>query len=171
LAWPARAATDRQVHPRSAAAEFPNDNPELHAGTIWRSDSPRGRVEAIAPEEPRHRPMAAPEPPPRDDFARLVELMVEVLLALGETRAAAEVTGLAAGRAPAALAALAQSAWAWRDVLAGRGDLSACGELALDEWAALILCTLLGATSRAPELRRALRARGVAAFGLIAQAA
>jgi hypothetical protein len=62
-------------------------------------------------------------------------------------------------------------AHAWRDVLEGtNGDLSACGNTTLDVWGAELLCALLGARERSDELRRALRQRGVAAFGMLAAA-
>lgn len=62
-------------------------------------------------------------------------------------------------------------AHAWRDVLEGtNGDLSACGSMTLDVWGAELLCALLGARERSDELRRALRQRGVAAFGMLAAA-
>jgi hypothetical protein len=56
-------------------------------------------------------------------------------------------------------------------VLDAEGDLAACGELPLDEWAALLIASAMGAPGRAAELRRELRARGVAAFGLVCRAA
>ena len=61
---------------------------------------------------------------------------------------------------------------AWRDVLDGTGgDLSACGSATLDVFGAELLGALLGVPSgRADELRRALRQRGVAAFGMLAAA-
>jgi hypothetical protein len=62
-------------------------------------------------------------------------------------------------------------AQAWRDVLEGtNGDLAACGSMTLDVWGAELLCALLGARERSDELRRALRQRGVAAFGMLAAA-
>jgi hypothetical protein len=62
-------------------------------------------------------------------------------------------------------------AHAWREVLDGSsGDLSACGNTTLDVWGADLLCALLGARERSDELRRALRQRGVAAFGMLAAA-
>ena len=57
---------------------------------------------------------------------------------------------------------------AWRAILRGTSDdFTACGGAMLDEWAAGILARLLGAPAREPVLRRELRARGVAAFGLV----
>jgi len=60
---------------------------------------------------------------------------------------------------------------AWRDVLdESGGDLSACGSATLDVFGAELLATLLGSPRSADELRRALRQRGVAAFGMLAAA-
>jgi hypothetical protein len=61
---------------------------------------------------------------------------------------------------------------AWRDVLDGTGgDLAACGSATLDVFGAELLVTLLGvASGRGDELRRELRRRGVAAFGMLAAA-
>jgi hypothetical protein len=56
---------------------------------------------------------------------------------------------------------------AWRDILLGTGDdFAACGSAPLDEWGADLIARLLGAPTRAPALKRELRSRGVAAFGL-----
>ena len=56
---------------------------------------------------------------------------------------------------------------AWREILLGTGDdFTACGSAALDEWGADLIARLLGAPTRAPALKRELRSRGVAAFGL-----
>jgi len=58
---------------------------------------------------------------------------------------------------------------AWRSLLRGTSDdFDACGGVMLDEWAADLLARLLGAPARATLLRRDLRERGVAAFGLAA---
>jgi len=57
---------------------------------------------------------------------------------------------------------------AWRAILLGTSDeFGACGAGMLDEWAADLVARLLGAPSRATALRRELRSRGVAAFGLV----
>jgi hypothetical protein len=63
-------------------------------------------------------------------------------------------------------------AQAWREVLDGaNGDLSACGSATLDVWGADIVAALLGSPrERADDIRRALRQRGVAAFGMLAAA-
>jgi hypothetical protein len=50
-------------------------------------------------------------------------------------------------------------------------DLSACGSTTLDVWGAELLDALLSIPrERADDLRRALRQRGVAAFGMLAAA-
>ena len=57
---------------------------------------------------------------------------------------------------------------AWRAILLGTSDdFGACGAAMLDEWAADLVARLLGAPSRATALRRELRSRGVAAFGMV----
>jgi hypothetical protein len=65
--------------------------------------------------------------------------------------------------------AFATKTRAWRALLDGTSDdFDACGGAMLDEWAADLLARLLGAPSRMENLRRDLRSRGVAAFGLAA---
>jgi hypothetical protein len=65
-------------------------------------------------------------------------------------------------------AAFTTTADAWSAVLRGTSDdLDACGGATLDEWAADLLARLLGSAARAPAVRRELRSRGVAAFGLL----
>jgi hypothetical protein len=67
---------------------------------------------------------------------------------------------------------LARTVLAWQGILRGQGeDFAACGRATLDEWAADIVACLLGSPMHATALRRELRQRGVAAFGLVVQAA
>jgi hypothetical protein len=64
--------------------------------------------------------------------------------------------------------AFTRAARAWRCVLRGDSDdLSECGSRTLDEWAADLVARLVAAPSKAEQLRRELRKRGVAAFGLV----
>ncbi len=66
----------------------------------------------------------------------------------------------------------AREVLAWQGVLRGEcDDFSACGAAMLDEWCANLLARAMGNPSRAETLRRELRRRGVAAFGLVADAA
>jgi len=59
---------------------------------------------------------------------------------------------------------------AWKNVLnAESDDLSACGSVPLDEWAATVIATALGDATRVSGIRRELRSHGVAAFGLVAR--
>jgi hypothetical protein len=61
---------------------------------------------------------------------------------------------------------------AWQSLLRGEcDDMSGCGPKMLDEWAADIVARALGAPAKSEQLRRELRNRGVAAFGLIEVAA
>jgi hypothetical protein len=95
---------------RTAASEFPNDNPELHDGTVFvclrpcaaprALGRPPRRVEpAPKPAAPAPGPMpSAPEPSiSRDPFAELGAVLARVALELGATRAAAVVGALIAG--------------------------------------------------------------------------
>jgi len=68
--------------------------------------------------------------------------------------------------------ALRRTAAAWRAVLRGEGeDFSSCGPRMLDEWPADLVARLTLAPSKTEGLRRKLRTRGVAAFGLVVSAA
>ncbi len=141
---------------------------------------------------------AVAEGPAEDAFATLLGALSEVALAQGATRAAAVIGELLEGGRVASsllsdaavaslvarrfatqasgtvtLSAATQAARdAWRSVVRGESaDLDACGDSTLDAWCAELLAATAGTPERAGELRRALRAQGVAAFGLIAQAA
>jgi hypothetical protein len=68
--------------------------------------------------------------------------------------------------------ALTNRVLAWRGILRGESeDFGACGGATLDEWAADVVARALGNPARAEGIRRELRRRGVAAFGLVADAA
>ncbi|HEY8074432.1 MAG TPA: hypothetical protein VIF62_09985 [Labilithrix sp.] len=101
--------------------------------------------------------------------AALPKLLVEGTLdpAVGaEALAALAEGGFTDADAPTA--AFTATIGAWRAVLSGASDdLSACGGATLDEWAADVLSRLLGAPAKASAIRRELRSRGVAAFGLL----
>jgi hypothetical protein len=61
-----------------------------------------------------------------------------------------------------------RTAAAWRAILRGDSeDFSACGTRMLDEWAADLVAGLVAAPAKSEHLRRELRTRGVAAFGLV----
>ena len=64
---------------------------------------------------------------------------------------------------------------AWQGILRGESEdfaLPNGGSLEpLDEWAADVLARVLGTPARADGIRRELRRRGIAAFGLVADAA
>jgi hypothetical protein len=66
---------------------------------------------------------------------------------------------------------LTRQVLAWQGILRGESeDYAACGSATLDEWAADLIARVLGSAARAASIRRDLRSRGVAAFGLIAAA-
>jgi hypothetical protein len=131
---------------------------------------------------------------PADPFTLFVRTLVEVAQDAGCTRAAALLPALLDGgrvepgalaeptvdalvmtgvlvRGPDGLVAGEQfrkTAHAWRAILRGDSeDMSECGPRMLDEWAADLVARLIAAPARTEQLRRELRTRGVAAFGLV----
>ncbi len=61
-----------------------------------------------------------------------------------------------------------KTAAAWRAILRGDSeDFSSCGTRMLDEWAADLVACLVAAPAKTERLRRELRTRGIAAFGLV----
>lgn len=60
----------------------------------------------------------------------------------------------------------------WQGILRGQSeDFGACGAAALDEWCANVVARVVGNPGRAAGLKIELRRHGVAAFGLLADAA
>jgi hypothetical protein len=133
---------------------------------------------------------------PADAFTAFVGALVAVALAMGATRTAAvlpKVLEARAGALPdvpaeseavllsARIAERAETALvlsegfvrtasAWRSVLRGEtNDLSACGTSTLDGWGAELL-KALGVGDGKSDVRKELRRRGVAAFGMLAAA-
>lgn len=139
-----------------------------------------------------------PELAPPDAFSDLIRAVADVVLEAGATRAAAAVPDLLGrqelrdeafgsaglerlvargllesgpnGVIPSA--AFVATTDAWRRVLRGEpADLTECGAATLDQWASELVAALIGAApTRCDELRRQLRRRGVAAFGMLAAA-
>jgi hypothetical protein len=132
--------------------------------------------------------------PPQDPFAAFAGALVDVALAAGATRAAALLPSLLDGTARdfsgfsdavrASLVssglvsdengairpsdAFASTSNAWRMVLRGQSDdFSACGATTLDGWAGEILKAFDVGRDGKTDVRRELRKRGVAAFGMI----
>jgi hypothetical protein len=137
-----------------------------------------------------------PEAPTPSGFEAFIAALSSLLAERGATRAAANIgallgqtrlardafdtptrkvlvaRGFIDGKTARPTPEFSVIAQAWRDVLDGaNGDLSACGSATLDVWGADIAAALLGSPrERADDLRRALRQRGVAAFGMLAAA-
>ena len=145
---------------------------------------------ASPPPPPAAVETATSLPPASDDpFTVLVSTLADVAIGAGSPYVASLLPALLLeGRLDHAMAADAAGALAeanvargtevtatfigqtraWRALLAGTSDdFAACGNAMLDEWAAELLARLLGAPSKATALRRELRSRGVAAFGLV----
>jgi hypothetical protein len=164
-------ATDAVVPPE-AAPVAETAEPEVVAMI---ADEP---ALADVPEAAEARELCEAAEPARSAFDSFVEALVAVLLSGGATRAAAALPALLrSGRIEEALAdvpllrsaELRTTLEAWRAVLAGTSsDLSTCGASTLDRWAAELLAVVLGApAARVEDLRRDLRRRGVAAFGML----
>jgi hypothetical protein len=190
--------TQDDVYVRTFAAEFPNDNSELHTGTIWMSEEPCAApcahfaaddddgsdieiVESFEACETRLEEANVPPPlesglfavseeAPRDETER----QEDPYRALLEALAAVAASGVTADDLAATLAE-DSVACAWRAILRGESDdfFAARGATLeplepLDVWAAELLARLTSAPSKVAIYRRELRARGVAAFGLLA---
>jgi hypothetical protein len=67
-----------------------------------------------------------------------------------------------------ATASFAESKRAWLAALGGNcSDLSSCGDSMLDAWTADLVARLLAEPARTEAVRRDLRRRGIAAFGMV----
>jgi hypothetical protein len=231
VSYTEQAVENRTVTP---CAEFPNDNPALHAGAIWlcleltgpavceRPAAPQPaevievaeeRIVAVAPtvsSEPPTDPTPpvleaddegddieivdelafdevideSPEPelvsePAADDpFAALVGVLETVARAAGAGEPAIASLRIVLGRERVAgetcdeLRVLREQAAAWQAILRGESeDFAACGVTSLDEWSSIAVARCMGEMARADGLRREIRRRGVAAFGLVIEAA
>ncbi len=130
-------------------------------------------------------------PAPDDPFTMLVCTLADVAIASGSAHVASLLTpllhegqidpaSLPENAAPAlreasiiddagVTDAFRATVSAWKALLRGTSDdFMACGGSMLDEWSSELLARLFGSLDRAPAMRRELRSRGVAAFGLAA---
>lgn len=146
-------------------------------------------TETLPPPSDATEPPTVLPPPPEDPFTVLVCRLADIAIGVGsqdvagmlpallmDGRLSYEVTGETADALKeagivvdgAVTATFAAQTAAWRAILRGTSDdFDATGGAMLDEWAADLLACLLGARSRGASLRKDLRARGVAAFGLL----
>lgn len=180
--WVGSALCELEAAARAAPA---SDDPE----TMPETANPSPSAHELAPLAD-----ATGEPAEDDRLALFVRTINEVALAHGAPFAAAHIESLFKFGVPAALelgasarAALLEgnileatddgmhaTTWftnastAWQTILRGEpGDLSACGENTLDNWTADLIARLLANPSMAPIIRRDLRRRGIAAFGML----
>jgi hypothetical protein len=121
---------------------------------------------------------AVASPPSDDPFAMLVAVLEDVTRGAGADEAMLATLRCLLGRtrlaasAPEGHAVLRAQALAWQGILRGESeDFGAVGGGMLDEWCAAVIAGVLGQNTRADGLKRELRRRGVAAFGLVEQAA
>lgn len=140
-----------------------------------------------------------PPPAPHDVFQVYVRTLVEVALAAGapgriaellpgmlgverldvrdlgdaaiDALVAADLLARSETGAVTRSASLTAGVQAWRATLLGEeGDFSTC-TATLDEWSAYVVSAVAGAPAQRESMRRDLRARGVAAFGFLVDAA
>jgi hypothetical protein len=130
-------------------------------------------LESVAPV-----PESVAPPAPDDPFAMLVAVLEDVARVAGADDPMLATLACLLGRtrldasAPEAHGVLRAQALAWQGILRGESeDFGACGGAMLDEWCAALIADILGQNVRADGLKRELRRRGVAAFGLVEQAA
>lgn len=125
-------------------------------------------------------PSLPPPPSPADDpFDALVAVLEDVARCAGASEGALHTLRVLVGRERIGDDALATehssmraAAAAWGAILRGESeDFSTCGACTLDEWSSTLIAAALGQPARADSLRRELRRRGVAAFGLLIEAA
>jgi len=108
------------------------------------------------------------EAAPEDPFAKLAGVVKDVAVAFGAGADAATQLDVLLGLQATEASPMPQAA-AWRGILRGESeDYEACGSTTLDEWAASLVARVVGGAPRADGIRRELRRRGVAAFGLVA---
>jgi hypothetical protein len=115
---------------------------------------------------------------PVDPFAMLVSVIEDVARTAGADDEAMATLARLLGRArledsgDPSSRALRAEALAWQGILRSESDdFGACGGAMLDEWCGALIASVMGRTARADVLKRELRRRGVAAFGLVEQAA
>jgi hypothetical protein len=165
-------------------AEFPNDNPALHRGATWVCEFLLGAPVAVSMESERTSEsvadlgladdsgeaievvddldavVAETSTPEDDAFSRFVRMLEDIASVSGTPDSALRLSQALASDPTAA---------AWRAILlAESNDFAACGPQTLDEWAADLVAQALAAPAKTEIVRRELRSRGVAAFGLVA---
>ncbi len=174
--------------------EFPNDNPELHLGTVSYdyadedADLAREPIEVVdelsfddavdeAPlggdledDLPAIDAPFAEEPP--DAFTAFAQVLAQVAKSFGADSEATTHLRALLGQVRAEGIAADSRALAWQGILRGQSeDFGPCGAETLDEWAASIVGRVVPSGGRSEAIRRELRSHGVAAFGFIAAAA
>jgi hypothetical protein len=156
-------------------AEFPNDNPALHRGATWVCERvvgpPSATTETVDAASEWDGDIEIVDdldatdgedlPLEDDRFSSFARMLADIARTAGDAAAADRLTE--------ALTA-DPTARAWRAILLGESDdFAACGSKTLDEWAADLIAQSLATPSKADLVRRELRSRGVAAFGLVVE--
>jgi hypothetical protein len=177
---PSLAAVETSTGPVAAMSEADQEGDDIEI------------VDELAFDDAIDESSAPPETPPRecaiaiedmpssaDPFAMLVSVVEDVAhsagaddIAMASLACLLGRTRLDASTPDATTHVLRAQALAWQGILRSESDdFGACGAAMLDEWCAALIAAVLGPTARADMLKRELRRRGVAAFGLVEQAA
>jgi hypothetical protein len=170
--------------------------PEVAAAEVVPAVAPAVAESASMISQPEASEPTGAESAPSDGFGIFVAALAAVLLQRGATRGAAVIADLLGGTRVAADAlgetlvqqlngrgigelrgdqfvvdeAFAQTASGWRTLLSSESaDFSSCAET-LDDWATGVVTALLPGHAPAKDVRRELRRKGVAAFGMLAAA-
>lgn len=157
-------AVDEAAEPANNDAISEGLAPDLGSGALDVEDSP-------SMEESMSDPIS-------DPFQTLVRVMENVAAAAGagedglkRLQALLGRSRLDAGASEEDRTARTQ-ALAWQTVLRGEGDdFDACGGAMLDDWASALIARVLRQPGRTDGIKLELRKKGVAAFGIVEQAA
>jgi hypothetical protein len=131
-------------------------------------DEVESEIESMLTIGAGHAQAPAGEAVAADPFLTLVTVVKDVAVSFGaDPSSAAQLDSLLGLQSSDE--AVPPQALAWRGILRGESeDYEACGSASLDEWAADVVARVLGGATRADGIRRELRRRGVAAFGMVA---
>jgi hypothetical protein len=160
------------------------DDPAATDGAFVEDEDDGGGFEIVAelpPEDVVYESVPPVDPAPAaadDPYVALMRVLEQVAVEAGAPEAVVVTLWTVLGQvrieagAPEEHQRMRAEALAWQGILRGESeDFGACGMSMLDEWSALLVATLLGTPGRADMLKRELRRRGVAAFGLVDLAA
>lgn len=154
-----------------AAPRLPSEVTGTVLPAALRNESAVAELSSPEPMDIEPATAAGDLPARTDAFAVFAAILADVCMLDGQTAAADKARALSEDLSVLPEAMQSRAA-AWRALLRDEGcDFDAVGASMLDEWAAQVVAELVGTTGKVEQYRRELRARGVAAFGLLEAAA